>query len=629
MSADALCQVTGCPYCLSRDRVAAECITKVAQNLVDSQDQWESMTMDQSVGDLKLDFHACRGVSTTLNSQSWFTQAARTRTLGCVERVPGFQGFAKDDPLELHHKLSCSPTMEEYSRLLKQSIGHDGDGFFIGKHEFVRSPSCKTKLNARACEDACCLVHEELSEVQSLLALQQLMRIRMSSVDNAADYDVCDAQENVGVVNDESLFVSGSNSDSDGTDTDGTSEEDTDHDDEPIDVEHIDADADFSDRCTREPNKDDTNAFASERCGLNRDLDAQLRSGYDNFDVDPTENVLDGNEGLPFKMEWSGMEAEAEYDGSSEEDEQDDGDPDSEDCDSTDDLADRSIDDSNGDDDECNRFRGLSNCHVQISSMHVGSLRLQPLTAEVSDVDALLVALLREQCKAYTHAGSVNMSSERILSVASWWRKGNRLSEKPVVEHLCAHCGCWLKSATVAQSSRAIDLNGNAIDPFEDPPFYQDYSAAYRRQMAPVWFDVEGRLLDSSKAPWICCAKTKKKVKWRYCGPCHKKTPLPRVAPVGKFCDQPAILRKVTSPFDQQKLSLANLTGNYTRANPHSSIFAHTAGQYNALHKYPYQYMGQLGLIVSRFRVGEIAAPSNTLKSAYKFMFKECSNVLL
>jgi hypothetical protein len=186
-----------------------------------------------------------------------------------------------------------------------------------------------------------------------------------------------------------------------------------------------------------------------------------------------------------------------------------------------------------------------------------------------------------------------------------------------------------LQSAIRATTNRPIDLNGKAVDPFEDPPFYQDYSADYRRKMAPAWFDVEGRLLESSKAPWICSAPTKKKVKWRYCGPCHKRTPLPRVAPVGTFCDQPAILRKVTSPFDQQKLSLANLTGNYTRANPHSSIFAHTAGQYNALHKYPYQYMGQLGLIVSRFQVAEIAAPSNTMKKAYRFMFNECQNVLL
>ena len=304
-------------------------------------------------------------------------------------------------------------------------------------------------------------------------------------------------------------------------------------------------------------------------------------------------------------------------------------DHDNDDSDADDDLVDRSIDDNTDHDDECDRTPGTLNCHVQIASLYVGLVPIQPVSAEPRDVDALLVALLREQCKAYTKAGTVNMSSERILSVAHWWRKGNRMSAKLVVENLCAHCGCWLKLGTKAPTNRPIDLDGNTIDPFADPPFYQDYSAAYRRQMAPIWFDVEGRLHDSSKAPWICPGTTTRNIKWRYCGPCHKRTPLPRVAPVGKFCDQPAILRWVTSPFDQQKLSLANLTGNYQRPNPHSSIFAHTAGQYNALHKYPYQYMGQLGLIVSRFRVAEIGAPTSTLKSAYKFMFNECDNVLL
>ena len=205
----------------------------------------------------------------------------------------------------------------------------------------------------------------------------------------------------------------------------------------------------------------------------------------------------------------------------------------------------------------------VGSCCAQHTEMsEVKCLQILKQTFESSELasaaSALLCKLFRQHCEKYP-ANTTNIDRERVSSVAKWWSRGNKTSKEPIVEHNCAHCGCWLSKSQSEHIKAATDRNGLKVDANADPPWFSDFSASCRSGLAQEWFSLDGKCT-KSPAPWQHISK-EGELNWRYCNACAQNRHLPRVAPKDKPCDLPAAVRAV--PLSAQpKLSMANLIGN-------------------------------------------------------------------
>ena len=150
---------------------------------------------------------------------------------------------------------------------------------------------------------------------------------------------------------------------------------------------------------------------------------------------------------------------------------------------------------------------------------------------------ALHQALWLQKCDEWSNSGVANLPHDETLELAKWFMKGQSVGRKPLVDGICANCGCLLYGTVNGfalsnkNSGPPTDRDGAVHDdPAAQPPFLLRFSPRLFAREVPAIFEHDPasnrlRLKGAAEEPWLRKTLPHQRANpdscWLYCHDCH------------------------------------------------------------------------------------------------------------